>query len=453
MTEGKNIREVERAGVQMIGFIFYSKSPRYVCEVPEYLPQSAKRVGVFVNEDNVYIQTIAERFSLDYIQLHGSESPEYCNALKEKGLRIIKSFAVANEQDLEQTKAYEGICDYYLFDTKCENYGGSGRPFDWNTLYYYNGQTPFLLSGGISPDSVHALHAFEHPLLAGYDINSRFEIKPGRKDIKKVTKFVKDMKAMNRINQLFENKKKDLLSIYFCAGTPTLEGTAEVIKALERNGVSMIEIGIPFSDPMADGVVIQNAATQALRNGMSLNLLFEQLRDIRREVNIPLLFMGYLNPIMQFGFERFCQQCTACGIDGVIIPDLPFKNYQEEYLPIAEQYNIRIIMLITPETSEERVREIDQNTDGFIYMVSSAATTGAQQDFDIQKQDYFKRIKEMNLNNPRMVGFGISNKATFEAACKHASGAIVGSRFVTLLEEKRDPEEAIKVLIRNFAST
>lgn len=233
---------------------------------------------------------------------------------------------------------------------------------------------------------------------------------------------------MNRINHLFSSKEKDLLSIYFCAGHPTLEGTAEVIKTLQDNGVKMVEIGIPFSDPMADGVVIQNAATQALRNGMSLKVLFEQLKDIRKTVTIPLVLMGYLNPIMQFGFEHFCKQCTECGVDGMIIPDLPFKDYQEHYRIIAERYNLRIIMLITPETSEERVREIDEHTDGFIYMVSSASTTGAQQDFDVQKRNYFKRIEEMKLRNPRMVGFGISNKATFKAACEHASGAIIGSR-------------------------
>ena len=192
---------------------------------------------------------------------------------------------------------------------------------------------------------------------------------------------------MNRINHLFSSKEKDLLSIYFCAGHPTLEGTAEVIKTLQDNGVKMVEIGIPFSDPMADGVVIQNAATQALRNGMSLKVLFEQLKDIRKTVTIPLVLMGYLNPIMQFGFEHFCKQCTECGVDGMIIPDLPFKDYQEHYRIIAERYNLRIIMLITPETSEERVREIDEHTDGFIYMVSSASTTGAQQDFDVQKRN------------------------------------------------------------------
>lgn len=248
---------------------------------------------------------------------------------------------------------------------------------------------------------------------------------------------------MNRINQLFSSNKKNLLSIYFCAGNPTLDGTANVIRTLEKQGVNMIEIGIPFSDPMADGIVIQNAATQALHNGMSLKILFEQLRDIRQDVKIPLILMGYLNPIMQFGFESFCQKCAKCGIDGVIIPDLPFKDYQELYRIIAERYNIKVIMLITPETSEERVREIDAHTDGFIYMVSSAATTGVQKDFDEQKKSYFKKIEDMHLNNPLMVGFGISNKATFEAACKHASGAIIGSRFVTLLEEEKDPKKAI----------
>src|SRR5574344_80525 len=255
---------------------------------------------------------------------------------------------------------------------------------------------------------------------------------------------------MNRINHLFSSKEKDLLSIYFCAGHPTLEGTAEVIKTLQDNGVKMVEIGIPFSDPMADGVVIQNAATQALRNGMSLKVLFEQLKDIRKTVTIPLVLMGYLNPIMQFGFEHFCKQCTECGVDGMIIPDLPFKDYQEHYRIIAERYNLRIIMLITPETSEERVREIDEHTDGFIYMVSSASTTGAQQDFDVQKRNYFKRIEEMKLRNPRMVGFGISNKATFKAACEHASGAIIGSRFVTLLEEEKDPQQAITSLLNGL---
>lgn len=255
---------------------------------------------------------------------------------------------------------------------------------------------------------------------------------------------------MNRINQLFANKTEKILSIYFCAGHPTLNGTADTIKTLESNGIDMIEIGVPFSDPMADGPVIQDAATKSLKNGMTLRTLFSQLANIRKpeneggnNVQIPLILMGYLNPIMQFGFESFCQQCVATGIDGVIIPDLPFKDYLEDYKPIADKYDIRIIMLITPETSEERIRFIDDNTDGFIYMVSSAAITGAQKEFNDAKQAYFSRINGMGLKHPRMIGFGISNKQTLEAAQKNAAGAIIGSKFVTLFEETGDAKQAI----------
>lgn len=251
---------------------------------------------------------------------------------------------------------------------------------------------------------------------------------------------------MNRINKLFIEKRQNILSIYFCAGHPTLDSTVETIETLAKNGVDMIEVGIPFSDPMADGVVIQDAATKALRNGMSLRLLFSQLAGIRDKVDIPLLLMGYLNPIMKFGFEAFCEQCAAVGIDGVIIPDLPFKDYLEEYKPVADRYDLRIIMLITPETSEERIRFIDEHTDGFIYMVSSAATTGAQKSFDEAKQQYFERINSMNLHNPRMIGFGISNRQTLEAAQRNASGAIIGSKFVSLYESTLDAKSAIDML-------
>ena len=253
---------------------------------------------------------------------------------------------------------------------------------------------------------------------------------------------------MNRINQLFNTQRRELLSIYFCAGTPTCEGTADVIRTLQQKGVDMLEIGIPFSDPMADGPVIQDAATRALRGGMTLRRLFAQLRDIRRDVHIPLLLMGYLNPIMQYGFEAFCRSCRECGIDGAIIPDLPFKDYMEEYRPIARRYGVHLIMLITPETSEERIRQIDEHTDGFIYMVSSAAITGAQKDFNEQKQAYFRRIEAMHLRNPRMIGFGISNRQTFEAAAAHAAGCIIGSKFVSLLaEEKGDAARAADRLL------
>ena len=255
---------------------------------------------------------------------------------------------------------------------------------------------------------------------------------------------------MNRINHLFQEKKSEILSIYFCAGHPSLHSTAKTIQSLESKGIDMIEIGIPFSDPMADGPVIQDAATKALRNGMTLNTLFMQLEDIRKTVNIPLLLMGYLNPIMHFGFERFCQRCVEVGVDGMIIPDLPFKDYQEEFKPVADRYGLRIIMLITPETSEERIRFIDEHTDGFIYMVSSAATTGAQKEFDAAKQRYFSRINAMNLRNPRMIGFGISNKQTLQSAWQNAAGAIIGSKFVSLYDQTGDASQAIDKLYQNL---
>ena len=251
---------------------------------------------------------------------------------------------------------------------------------------------------------------------------------------------------MNRINRLFNNKKSGILSLYFCAGAPTLDSAPEIIRTLADGGIDMIEIGIPFSDPMADGPVIQDAATKALRNGMSLRVLFSQLADIRRDVDIPLILMGYLNPIMHFGFEEFCRKCAETGIDGMIIPDLPFKDYLETYKPVADRYGLRIIMLITPETSEERIRFIDSKTDGFIYMVSSAATTGAQKEFDAIKQAYFNRVNSMNLRNPRMIGFGISNRQTLEAAQSNAAGAIIGSRFVTLLADHPAPEALSRLL-------
>lgn len=240
---------------------------------------------------------------------------------------------------------------------------------------------------------------------------------------------------MNRIDQLFRQKNERILSVYFCAGCPTKDGTADVIRSLQDAGVDMIEIGIPFSDPLADGPVIQGAATKALRNGMSLHVLFDQLRDIRRTVYIPLLLMGYLNPILNYGFEAFCRRCSECGIDGLIIPDLPLAEYVAEYRDTALRYGLHVVMLITPETSDERVREIDRQTGGFIYMVSSAAVTGAQRSFNEERQAYFRHINSLGLTHPRLVGFGVSNRETFDAACSASSGAIVGSRFVTLLDE------------------
>lgn len=253
---------------------------------------------------------------------------------------------------------------------------------------------------------------------------------------------------MNKINQLFANTKGEkLLSLYFCAGCPTLDGTADVILAMQSRGIAMIEVGIPFSDPLADGPVIQSAATQALKNGMTLNKLFSQLKSIKEDVQIPLVLMGYLNPILHYGIEAFCKSCVESGVSGAIIPDLPFADYQNIVKPIADKYDLRIIMLITPETSEERIRFIDDNTEGFIYMVSSAAITGAQSNFDEQKQEYFRRINQMNLRNPRMIGFGISNQQTLKMAQDNAAGAIIGSKFVSLLNETQgDAQKALDKL-------
>lgn len=254
-------------------------------------------------------------------------------------------------------------------------------------------------------------------------------------------------KEMNRITNLFNTKKDGILSVYFTAGYPQLDDTTKILKELQAKGIDMVEVGIPFSDPMADGPVIQEAATQALRNGMSLRLLFDQLKDVRKEVRIPVILMGYLNPIMQFGFEAFCRKCAETGVDGMIIPDLPFADYMADYKATAERYDLKMIMLITPETSEERIRLIDEHTDGFIYMVSSAATTGAQQSFNEQKQAYFRRIDGMKLQNPRLVGFGISNKATFDAAAENSSGAIIGSKFIQLLKSEATIGQAVDKLL------
>ena len=253
----------------------------------------------------------------------------------------------------------------------------------------------------------------------------------------------------NKINKLFAEQPQDkkFLSLYFCAGRPTLDGTGDVILTMQRRGIDFIEVGIPFSDPLADGPVIQSAATQALKNGMTLSKLFTQLKAIKGQVHIPLILMGYLNPILHYGIEAFCKSCVESGVSGAIIPDLPFDDYLNIVKPVADKYDLRIIMLITPETSDERIRFIDDNTDGFIYMVSSAAITGAQQSFDDAKQAYFRRIDQMNLRNPRMIGFGISNRQTLQSAQQNAAGAIIGSKFVTLLNDTNgDTDEALNRL-------
>lgn len=252
---------------------------------------------------------------------------------------------------------------------------------------------------------------------------------------------------MNRIDKLFKEKKENILSVYFTAGFPKSEDTVEVIKTLEKNGVDLLEIGVPFSDPMADGPVIQSSGNEALHNGMSLKKLFEQLKDVRSVASLPLVMMGYLNPIMQYGFENYCKSAAECGIDGLIIPDLPFSEYIDSYKSVADEHGLHMIMLITPETSEERIRLIDENTSGFIYMVSAASVTGARSSFSETNLNYFRRVNNMNLKNPRLIGFGISNKETFDAACRESSGAIIGSKFITLLKSEPTIEAATKRLI------
>jgi tryptophan synthase alpha chain len=253
---------------------------------------------------------------------------------------------------------------------------------------------------------------------------------------------------MNRINQkLSENKK--LLSIYFTAGFPKLNDTATIISALEKNGADFIEIGLPFSDPLADGPTIQRSSTIALQNGMTSELLFKQLKDIRKTVSIPLIIMGYFNPMMQYGMEAFCKKCAETGIDGLIIPDLPVKEYNDNIKPIFEKYNLINVFLITPQTSVDRIRFIDKISNGFIYMVSSASVTGSQNSFGKTQNDYFERIHAMKLKSPQIVGFGISNAETFHQATKYAKGAIIGSAFVTHLAQNgtRDIHKFVRAIL------
>jgi tryptophan synthase alpha chain len=253
---------------------------------------------------------------------------------------------------------------------------------------------------------------------------------------------------MNRINYLFEQKKNRILSIYFTAGFPQLNDTATIIKLIEEAGADMIEIGMPFSDPLADGPVIQDSDTIALKNGMSLKLLFDQLNDIRKQVKIPLILMGYLNPVFKFGFEEFCNKCSQVGVDGLILPDLPIDEYLEKYKSIMDKYNLCNIFLITPQTAEKRIKKIDSISNAFIYVVSSFSTTGSGKGLE-QSQKYFERISKMKLKNPSIVGFGIKDKATFDNACNYANGAIIGTAFIKVLEAKGKLEEKIK----NFIST
>lgn len=239
---------------------------------------------------------------------------------------------------------------------------------------------------------------------------------------------------MNRIKQKLQENKK-ILSIYFSAGYPNLNDTVAIIQDLEKNGVDLIEIGLPFSDPLADGPTIQESSTKAIENGMTTVKLFEQLSNVRQSVQIPLIIMGYFNPIMQYGVAAFCEKCAEIGIDGLIIPDLPVDIYAQNYQSIFEKHGLLNIFLITPQTSDDRIRYIDSVSEGFIYMVSSASVTGSQTGFGLEQEAYFERIANMNLNNPQIVGFGISDAATFNQATKQAKGAIIGSAFIKYITQ------------------
>jgi len=255
---------------------------------------------------------------------------------------------------------------------------------------------------------------------------------------------------MNRINQLLENKKQDILSVYFTAGYPQLNDTEKIIIELENAGVDLIEIGIPFSDPLADGPVIQKSSEKALKNGISLKLIFEQLESIRQKVNIPLILMGYLNPVMQYDIKKFCKKANEIGIDGTIIPDLPLDIYQKEYKGIFEQNNLSNILLITPQTSPDRLKTIDKAMDSFIYMVSSAATTGTKSIDSNALSRFTDKLNKVHLKSPKIIGFGISDRESFKNACKYANGAIIGTAFIKAISKNGDLEENISGFVKSI---
>ena len=254
----------------------------------------------------------------------------------------------------------------------------------------------------------------------------------------------------NRISELFANKKQGILSIYYTAGFPSFNSTVEIAPLLEEAGADLIEIGIPFSDPVADGPVIQESNKKALRNGMTVKKLLEQVREIRRKVTLPVVLMGYLNPVMQYGVEKFCEEAAGAGVDGLILPDMPMEEYLSEYKSIVESHGLRNTFLISPTTSADRIRKIDEATDGFIYAVSASSTTGAKNDFTADQEAYFKKLQAMKLKNPFLVGFGISNHTTFSKACEFGSGAIVGSAFIKILNSSKEFKKDIGDFVRGL---
>jgi tryptophan synthase alpha chain len=254
---------------------------------------------------------------------------------------------------------------------------------------------------------------------------------------------------MNRITELFQQKSKNILNIYFTAGFPELTSTTTILNALQNSGADLVEIGMPYSDPVADGETIQESNQVALESGMSLKVLFQQLEGCRKTIHVPIILMGYINPVLQFGVEAFCKKCQEVGVDGLILPDLPMDEYIEEYKSIFDAYGLLNIFLITPQTSEERIRRIDQNSEGFIYMVSSASITGSTSGITADMKNYFNRVNQMNLKNPRLIGFGIKDKETFNEACHFANGAIIGSQFIRVLQKEGDLNENIKEYIES----
>ena len=252
---------------------------------------------------------------------------------------------------------------------------------------------------------------------------------------------------MTRIGELFKRKQSRVLNVYSTAGFPRLDSTLSVMQALQANGADLIELGMPYSDPLADGPVIQASGTRALENGMSLTVLLEQLKDMRASIQIPVLLMGYLNPILQYGFERFCEAAARCGVDGLILPDLPIYEFETEYGPVMRKHGLDFVFLVTPETSADRIRKVDMLSTGFLYAVSSSSTTGKDKDMRDQEA-YFQRLQQMKLRNPVLIGFGIRDKASFDAACRHANGAIIGTAYIRAIESATD----VDVATREFLS-
>lgn len=254
---------------------------------------------------------------------------------------------------------------------------------------------------------------------------------------------------MSRITRLFAQKEKNILNVYCTAGFPHLNSTLEVMEALQESGADLIELGMPYSDPLADGPVIQASSAQALRNGMTIAKLFEQLSGFRSRIQVPVVLMGYLNPILQYGFERFCRSAAEVGIDGLILPDLPIFEFEWEYGAIIQKYGLDFIFLVTPETSEARIRQLDAQSSGFLYAVSSSSTTGKEKDFSAAS-DYLEKLKAMQLKNPVLVGFGIKDRESFGTACRYAHGAIIGSAYIKALDGSDDPRAATKKFLESI---